>query len=568
MNKLLFIITFLSISLFSMSQNSKKIDDWEYNQTKVMDTNFISTTMIKSSPVTMAIPAPMIQKSLGFSVGGAKDANNFYDNLKNGYLPKINSITYEGVYHDHYFKMPQQKCRDLFCPNYETAVRKNLFTEKKEYFLSVGLDSNLDITSFKRKKLNLVVVLDISGSMSSPFNRYYYDGKKNEEDSKTSKMKIANRSIVAMIDHLKPQDSFGVVLFDNNSYLAKPLRKVALTDMKAIKKHILELKPRGGTNWSSGYKRGLSLFKDIEKNSQVENRIIFITDAMPNSGELRKDRLFGMIKDASKRGIYTTVIGVGVDFNTDLVESITKTKGANYLSIHSSKEFKKRVDNEFDYLVTPLVFDLKLELISDDFEIKKVYGSATNQNNNKTLLSINTLFPSATNDKGTKGGVVLASLKKIGTHNSLKLKVSYHDRDNNYHDSVKKVTFKDGYYYDGSGIQKAIILTDYVNVIKNFLVDSRKSCNDEVTFASFDTIRQKCLLPPPYPKNSTWERRSCKLEVSKGYKKLFSIFLREFQKQKYLLRDESLKKEEDALKLLLKSSQTQNNKKDDWNFIR
>jgi hypothetical protein len=28
---------------------------------------------------------------------------------------------------------------------------------------------------FKRKKLNLVILLDVSGSMSSPFNEYYYD---------------------------------------------------------------------------------------------------------------------------------------------------------------------------------------------------------------------------------------------------------------------------------------------------------------------------------------------------------------------------------------------------------
>lgn len=44
----------------------------------------------------------------------------------------------------------------------------------------VGLDSG--IQDFKRKKLNLVLLLDVSGSMSSPFNAYYYDqfGKRVE----------------------------------------------------------------------------------------------------------------------------------------------------------------------------------------------------------------------------------------------------------------------------------------------------------------------------------------------------------------------------------------------------
>ena len=37
----------------------------------------------------------------------------------------------------------------------------------------MGLDSG--IQDFARKKLNLVILIDVSGSMSSPFDSYYYD---------------------------------------------------------------------------------------------------------------------------------------------------------------------------------------------------------------------------------------------------------------------------------------------------------------------------------------------------------------------------------------------------------
>lgn len=40
---------------------------------------------------------------------------------------------------------------------------------------AVGLDSGIQASDFKRKKLNLVLVLDVSGSMGSPFDAYYYD---------------------------------------------------------------------------------------------------------------------------------------------------------------------------------------------------------------------------------------------------------------------------------------------------------------------------------------------------------------------------------------------------------
>jgi len=556
---------------FNANAKNNKIDDWEYNHTKkheeVVYLGKGAATFNMPRSVAMAAPAPKMLKvkKLGFSAGGAKDANNFYENIKHNYLPKLDSITYEGVFYDHYFNAPSSNCKELFCPSFQTAVRENIFTSNKDYFLSIGLDSNIDIAKFKRKKLNLVVVLDISGSMSASFNSYYYDKKRHLNEHK-SKMQIANESIASMLDKLKPKDSFGVVLFDNRAYLAKPLRDIATTNTDAIKKHILELTPQGGTNWSAGYKKGLELLKEATKSPEVENRIIFITDAMPNRGELAKDRLFGMIKSASKSGIYTTVIGVGVDFNNNLVEYISKTKGANYLSVHSSKEFKKRVNKEFDYLVTPLVFDLKLEFISKAYKIKKVYGTATNQSNPNTLIEVNTLFPSTTNEQGIKGGVILAQLNKIDS-GKITLKVSYKDRFGKSHSSIKELSFKDGKYFDSKSIKKAILLTDYVNIIKNWLADTRKSCNDKVhNYPPVPILKSRCIYPPILPPSiKTWERKSCKLQVSSGYKKLFGIFLQHFKKEANSLGDKSLKKEQKALEQLIKKeSPKHDGKVDDW----
>lgn len=581
MKILLAVTTILLTLTFAMSQSTKphdkeQIDDWDYNTT--MPTHEMGNIRVKSmgmsvgSPVTMAMPAPTMMKrmasdSIGFSVGGAKDANNFYKNIDNNYLPKIDSITYEGVFYDHYFDTgSKDSCKNLFCPDYSTAVRKNIYDNKDEHFITVGLNSNIKKSDFARKKLNIVVVLDISGSMGSAFNQYYYDkGKKVDiEDKKSSKMKIANETIVNMIDHLAPHDRFGVVLFDNRAYKAKPLRLVKNTDMSAIKKHVLELKQKGGTNWSAGYKEGLKLFDNISLNSEYENRIIFITDAMPNRGELAKDRLFGMIKDASSRKIYTSVIGVGVDFNNNLVEYISKTKGANYFSVHSSKEFKKRLDKEFDYLVTPLVFDLKLELASSSYSIDSIYGAPKADIHTGTVFEVDTLFPSDSSDEGVKGGVILVKLKKHGSSEDIKLNVSYKDRDGKPYHVSKTVKFKSNNYYDNSGIKKAIALTDYVSLMKNWLLDTRAGCNDKVSYPypPIQILQKRCLIYPPhrpiYPNIKTWERKSCPLVVSDGYKKLFSTFKNSF--------DSSLSKEYGVLKKLL--NKPSESKKDDWNTNR
>ena len=78
---------------------------------------------------------------------------------------------------------------------------------ENEYFLSIGLNSNIKESDFTRNKLNLVVVLDVSGSMSSSFSQYYYDsnGKKqsiidddgdDDENIDKSKLEIAKDTMI------------------------------------------------------------------------------------------------------------------------------------------------------------------------------------------------------------------------------------------------------------------------------------------------------------------------------------------------------------------------------------
>jgi len=589
MRRVLFLILVANLTLCAMSKkvDEQLIDDWEYNSTIEM----IETKGFNSRMVTMSAPVPksygMVKKKIGLSVGGAKDTNNFKANIDNGYLPKLDAITYEGQFYSHYFETGLQgdNCKELFCPSYATALRKNRFSDEEEYFLTVGLNSGIDEKDFKRKKLNLVVVLDISGSMGSKFNKYYYDKAgikvENSEDSSKKKMQIANESIVAMLSHLKDDDRVGMILFDNRAYKAKSLNLVGETDRLAIKNHILELKEKGGTNWSAGYKEGLNLFDEVKLNDKsYENRIVFLTDAMPNMGELGKDRLFGLAKQASLKGIHTTFIGVGVDFNNDLVEYVSKTKGANYFSVHSSKAFSKLLDEEFEYMVSPLVYDLELKLSNSIYTIEGVYGSPDASLATGTIMKVNTLFPSHNDGTATKGGVVLLKLKKhpqMAQSDKISLEVSYNDLDGKAHHNLQSVSFKTKPipYYDNSGIQKAILVSDYVTIMKNWLIDTRAGCNDNVKWIMQEptAIMKRCLVYPPkrplYPVTiSQWEKKSCKIKVSDGYKKLFQVFKKTYIAEQAQLKDDSLNQELDIIDTLLKQKTSKveviNRSHDDW----
>jgi Ca-activated chloride channel family protein len=81
------------------------------------------------------------------------------------------------------------------------------------------------------------------------------------------------------------------------------------------------------------------------------------------------------------------------------VENLSKIRGANYYTIHNPVESKKRLADEFDFMVTPLVFDLELSLQSCDFTIEGVYGSPDADLADGKVMYVNTLFPSAAEDE-------------------------------------------------------------------------------------------------------------------------------------------------------------------------
>lgn len=500
------------------------------------------------------------RENIGFSAGGAKDVNNFRQNIKSGYLPLLTDITYEGLFYDYYFDTGASKpCEKLFCPSYSYAISQDPFSKQDEYYLSVGLNSGIKESDFQRKKLNLVVVLDISGSMGSSFDSYYYDqfgnqqsNKDSGEDSRKKKLKVAAESVVGLLDNLRPGDRFGMVLFDDEAYLAKPLGLVEDTDMASIKDHILELDERVGTNMPAGIKMGTELFNEyLDSNKdEYENRIIFLTDAQPNIGDTSEGGLFAQAKNNADKGIYSTFIGIGVDFNTQLIEIMTKIKGANYYSVHSSSDFKKRLVDEFAFMVTPLVFDLSLKLDAIGYEIEKVYGSPEADEATGEIMKVNTLFPSKSEEGQTRGGLVLLKLKKTSPAAELKLTASYKDR-NGKADSDQEIVVlpEQKEVFPNSGIRKGVLLARYANVIKDWIADERSSADSDYRVSVEDGIT---VLREKDSTLGQWERQSSPLKVSQHYGDVFRAFKDYFVVESQAIGDKDLDQEVEVMNSLIK----------------
>ncbi|KAB1190755.1 MULTISPECIES: VWA domain-containing protein [Haloferax] len=427
-------------------------------------------------PVLMmdACAAPA-SESLGLAVGGSRDATNFRENIHEGYVPQPDALAYEGLFYDYQFPTRESEHTEeaLFTPTFERASGQNPVTGEREMYLSVGLDSSLSSSEFERPPLDVVAVLDTSGSMSSPFDEYYYDSAgarrevEDDEKSPDTKMEAAAASLCALTEQLAPDDQLGVVLFDSRAHVAKPLRDVQSTDMDAIRGHIRDVRSGGGTNMGEGFDAARQMLAEMEPDR--EQRIVFMTDAMPNTGTTQSDQLVDMVADAATEGTHTTFVGMGLDENAELASDLSAVRGANHYFVHSAAEFERRLGEEFDYMVSPLVFDLSLSVDTEGYEVDGVYGVPNADIEDGRVLDVTTLFPSPTTDGESRGGVILVRFHRTDTEDtSVELDLSWDEGDGVTRGTRVAVDVPSGKHFDGSGIRKAVVLSRYGRVLREW----------------------------------------------------------------------------------------------------
>ncbi|KIZ06136.1 hypothetical protein MNEG_1821 [Monoraphidium neglectum] len=558
---------------------------------------------------------------IGFKTGGAQDVSNFRENIKSGKLPIPTDVTYEGLVKDYYFdtrSSDDPKCADLFCPTYSLALAPDpvvaaaskgaakAAAQPNEVFLAVGLDSGL--TNFTRPKLNLVIVLDVSGSMDSSFDEYYYDrfsnGKKrlSEADKSKSKLDVAKEVLQGMLDKLRPDDSVAITLFSSNAATPKKMGKWGSADKEAVQAGVGALKTVSSTNFQAGLDQAVTNMRSYTDcfggdPSTTENRIIVLTDAQPNEGDITDEGLLARMKANAGDGFYMTMVGIGLDFNTKLVESILKVKGANYYSVHTPGEFKQRLADEFDSMVAPLVFDLSLAVDSSSlaptkdgsqqggWKIVNVYGSpdaAGGKPSDGNILKVLTLFPTPKTEEGIKGGVVLLRVQPppgttIATAPPLKLSAQYTDRSGKKFTTARTVQVpaaaKSGAaYFQSSGVRKAVALARLSDALQLWLVEenAKQAPASKVTFADrCDIIFNYAGLwtpPPIWPGRvpririgcplvpfalGRWERQSRGLAVGRDARDALQPVLQFVKSEQAAVKDSTMKQEVDLLQKLV-----------------
>lgn len=312
-------------------------------------------------PLTLALlalagcGASMPSMTAGVTTGGAQDIGFARNQLAAGRLPSPESFVVEGLLKEHDIDVPALPCAQAFCLDTAVGVAHALDTQREEAFLVLGFSSGIDLATFRRRPLNLAVVVDRSGSMSG------------------GKIAAARTALHKLLHQLGPQDRLSLVLFDDRVDVVLPATDLThgTESLHALVDEIVE---RGSTDIESGLLEG---YRQIAtgRGEGRDDRVLLLTDAQPNTGRTDKGSFIELARAHADQGIGLTVFGVGLDFGQDLTLAISKTPGASFFYLETDDRLATVFDRDFDLLVTPVAWDVDLHVEpAPGYRIVAAYG--------------------------------------------------------------------------------------------------------------------------------------------------------------------------------------------------
>lgn len=306
----------------------------------------------------------------------------------------------------------------LLEPVCEVATVSHPQTGLPEKWVTLQLASSLDgggMAVHGRPPLSVSIVLDISGSMSLTLEG-------DTGDQRVSKLESAKASIQAILEQLTPQDEVSVTLFNHVTHTLQCAAPATAAIKTAINRALDMVRPGGGTNLEDGFKAGMTVLANAmaaQPEAHELRRVYFLTDMQSHPEDEE-----AVLREAERRahqGMHTTVVGMGVDLTVGTVERLSSIAGGKYSSVANTAEFVRSIGAEFSHDVTPIAFDIRVEL-RGVWAIQQVYGSAELNSlaPGSQTLTISSEFASPLNGRGqATGGVLLLKLKATGAESTV-----------------------------------------------------------------------------------------------------------------------------------------------------
>jgi len=224
-----------------------------------------------------------------------------------------------------------------------------------------------------RRPLNLSLVIDRSGSMAG------------------DKIDYIRQAAQFLVQHLGSSDIFSIVLY--NDKVETLLHPERVSNKDSVSQLLERIRVRGTTNLSGGWLQGCQHVAANLSEASL-NRVILMSDGLANRGITEENKLVTMAKQKRQEGVTTTTMGLGNDFNEDLMMEMANAAGGAFYFIESPEVAPEIFQEELSGLLSVVGQNLTItiETEGDVTELRQLNAYPVEGKNNKTTFQLGDIF--------------------------------------------------------------------------------------------------------------------------------------------------------------------------------
>lgn len=260
--------------------------------------------------------------------------------LTGGELPASDSVRVEEMinYFDYAYAPPKTREQPF---SISTTVLPSPWNPDTQ-LIHIGL-KGYDIDVKQRPKSNLVLLMDVSGSM---------------EDE--NKLPLAKKALAMLVDQMGPDDRIAIVVYAGAA--GAVLEPTSGAEKGKILAALENLSAGGSTAGGEGLRLAYA-FAEQNFDKNAINRVILATDGDFNVGVTSDQRLEDFVAEKRKSGVYLSVLGFGEgNYNDALMQTIVQAGNGTAAYIDSLNEARKVLHDEMQSTLFPIANDVKIQV--------------------------------------------------------------------------------------------------------------------------------------------------------------------------------------------------------------